>query len=113
MTTTTRHISDLSKEPPIFVDIETVADTLGISRNKLLKLRADGAFPRGYGFGPRSMRWHYQEVIAWALLSRGRRPATHHSWEKIRVEYGFGHDANAATASPTPATPREPARPHR
>lgn len=97
-----RTIEDLASQPPLFVKLDTLADTLGITRDTLTRMRKRGEFPEPIQFGPRSQRWHYQEVIAWAFMSRGRRPATLRDWKNMRAEFGFGN-APASTSTPTPA----------
>lgn len=85
----TRTISDLANEVPIFVGINFVADILGVSQSTVRTMRRRGTLPAPVSIGKRSPRWHLQEVIAWAMLSRGRRPATHRDWSRMRVELGF------------------------
>ena len=82
-------IADLANEVPIFVGIKFVADLLGVSVSSVRTMRRRGVLPEPVSIGKNSPRWHMQEIIAWALLSRGRRPATHREWSRMRVAYGF------------------------
>ena len=85
----THTIADLANEVPVFIRIDNVADILGVSQSTVRAMRRRGVLPEPVNLGKQSPRWHLQEVLAWAFLSRGRRPTTHREWRRMRVEHGF------------------------
>ena len=45
--------------------IADVCELLGISRSTIYKRVSDGTFPRPIQVGPRAVRWHVDDIVAW------------------------------------------------
>jgi excisionase family DNA binding protein len=42
-----------------------VAKLAGLSRSTIYKMVGEGRFPAGVHFGPRTVRWHTKDILAW------------------------------------------------
>lgn len=57
---------------PHYVNFDQMAEALNISKRQAAKLRHESWFPPAYEWGPRTLRWDLNEVVA-AMQRHARR----------------------------------------